>query len=234
MVDVPMLGLQYYSPVNRARGLKFGVFYDYYRLSGNRGEALIEPSFAKLVGRPGKFRANLTDVDGSGFHAGVSCSYVFLRKNGANFQIGVTLETLVVRKFQLRFDSIDLPENFSGAVDYAGTYKAVTPTLSYEAAPDDFRQGWNGRLKVSFSVPLPRVGFKGRISGPDLELSGDTDKIGKGTHIPDMYISIGYSMEQVSSGFRFDVGYLLYSYIVEPLAHTDIESPLFMGFSKSF
>ena len=232
--DVATLSLQYYQPINRDSGFTFSVFYDPFRISGDNGPAVVEPSFATLTNSPQRINASVTSIEGNGFHVGVSGSYLFLRDNGASWQIGALLETIKAQKFVIQFDSVGLASNYSGELNYTSTYNALTPYVNYEFAPNNLAFGFVGNLKATFAWPLPRVGFKGSISGPGFELSGDTDKAGNGTHIPDIFFGLGYSIEHPSTGWRFDVGTLAYLYVVEPRAHDQIDPPIFLSIAKAF
>ncbi len=231
--DLPMFGLQLYTPIGEKRAFSVALFYDAYRFSGDNSSAVVEPTFTSLVGQPDQFAANVTGVEGDGFHTGVSASYIWLRESGANLHLGVVLETLNVQQLAVRFTTTELTTNYSGSLDYGGTYNAITPYLKYECAPQRFKGEWVGKLSLTFANPLPRVGFEGEISGPGFVQAGDSAAAGQGTHIPDTYFGVGYSLEKKSSGWRFEVGGLLYSLLFEPTIHSGVDSPILVSLSKS-
>ena len=84
-------------------------------------------------------------------------------RGGGNLQVGILLETLDISKFEVRFDTLNLPANFTAALDYAGTYNAVTPYVSYKKKPDTLFDGWFGKLKLTLkkawmpTAPLGRL-----------------------------------------------------------------------------
>ena len=232
--QVPMLGFQYFLPLTEKRGLNFSLFYDEYSFSAKKGYAIVSPSFTRQFS-PESIDVEILGADGKGFHAGLGFSYIYFQPGGSNHQIGAIIETLDINKFEVQFKTLNLAQNYTGVVDYAATYNAITPYYSYEKNIDDFGNGWIGRLKITIALPLPRVGFEGRIRGPGFDISGDTREGLGTTNIPDMYAGIGYSLEHKASSLRIEVGGGgLYSYLLEPLVHKETNAPVFVSASYGF
>lgn len=231
--DLAMVGLSTYRPLSAGTGVTFGAFYDRLSFSGRPGPDVLEPSFGAPPGLPERVAVDVTGVDGSGYHAGLFAAWARRFDGGTRAQFGLALERLSVARYSIGFDTTDLRANFHGSVDYAGTYDIVTPFAGYEWRRRPFGR-WTGMAHAIASVPLPRVGFRGRLTGPGFDIDGDTDAAGNGVHIPDAYLGLGYVLEHASSGFRIDLGATLYSYLLEPVGHSQIDSPIYLTVSRSF
>ncbi len=229
---VPMFSLQYYYPLKGRWSLLLGTFWDKYQISGNRGSAFAEPIYGDVPQLPKSFNVNMTAVTGDGSHYGVSFAVNYHYRDNLNLQLGLALERLDVDRFRVEFDTVDLENNFSGTLDYQAAYNIVTPYTALEWQPGFIiRHNIASRFRVLFALPLPRVGFIGRVSGPDFDVEGDAKAAGYGAHIPDPYLAIGYTLEHKSSGWRVDIAAPLYTRLYEPVAHREIDNPLTVSFS---
>jgi hypothetical protein len=75
-------------------------------------------------------------------------------------------------------------------------------------------------------LPKPRIGYKGRVETDDFTLSGDSEKVGFGIHIPDGYHGFGFSVESQTSGMRCDLGATLYFWQKEQSLHKGVTRPI--------
>jgi len=241
---VPMLTLHYYSEFKddsgiedrtgfkNSSGFSIGAFYQKYNFEARPRTIIVSPSFANLTAYPQTFNANLTHVSGNADHFGMSLGYYFDFDSGASLQLGAVLEKLKVNQFKADFVSLNFAIDFLGSIDYSGDYNSFTPYAMVQFSPDPFGD-WIGSLKVILTQPFPRVGFIGSFSTSSYQVSGNSSAIGNGEHIPDSYLGVSYTLEN-SSGFRVDLGALVYSYIFEPYGHTGFDSPIYLSFSNSF
>ncbi len=228
-----MLSLQYFLPLQAQRGLGLSLFYDDYRFSSGKGRVVVAPSFTRQFS-PSSVNAEVTGGQGRGYHAGVGISYIYLQQDKSNHQLGVLLESLKIHEFRINFNTVDLTSDYAAMFDYAASYAMITPYYSYQKKPDELAAGWIGRLSAVLALPLPRVGFEGRIQGPGFDYSGDTDAALGRKNIPDMYAGLGYSLEHKVSGIRLELGGLLYSALIEPLLHEDTGTPIYISASFAF
>lgn len=151
------------------------------------------------------------------------------RDSNHRLQLGLGLQQLNISCFDVEFRTQGLSSDFDGKFDYAGVYNAVTPFFSYEWAPGSGPFDWIGQTRLIGAIPLPRTGFKERFIGAGVDTSSAA-----GRHIPDAFLGFGYSLEHPVSNWRIDVGAMLYSLVVEPLGHSDIETALSISLSKSW
>ncbi|MEZ5658370.1 MAG: hypothetical protein R3E83_07495 [Burkholderiaceae bacterium] len=231
---VPMLGLSRYVPVSASAGWLVGGFLDGYWFSGRAGPASMALSFARVPSLPAQFDVNIRDVSGSATHAGLFVSRVRALDSGARLQAGLAVERLDVAGLRVSFRTLGLAQNFDATVDYAGVYNMITPFVSYESAPRVLGRDWQTNWSARVAWPLPGRGFKGRLIGPGLDVSGDSASAGNGKHMPDMYLGLGYVFEHRPSGLRMDLGATLFSLATEPLVHREIGQALMLTIARRF
>lgn len=100
--------------------------------SQNQQTDILKPTFGKPVDLPDEKPVDILDVNGSGYHAGLSLSWVRQTTRGSTYQFGMAIEQLIINQFKVSFRTSDLANNITGSVDYAGTYTMLTPFLMYE------------------------------------------------------------------------------------------------------
>jgi len=230
----PMIAVNIYRPSDPNSGWLFSLFYENYQFSGRNGATLLRPSFGSPNYLPTEFEVDVNNINGSGYHFGGSVSYAFNWSWGGKIQLGIALEQLKIDHFKVEFNSIGLPVNFAGSVDYASTYNVFTPFVSYQFDSQQLSENWRGSASFILTLPGPRRGFKGRFEGPGFDIDSDTDAIGGGKHIPDKYLGFSYLVVHRPSGITMNIGGSLYSFLLEPLAHKDTDAPLFLTLSKTF
>ncbi len=228
---LPMFTVSQYRPVSDRAGWLFSLFYDRFDFSGSKGESVFNPTFGRPAGVPESFPVTVDDVSGSGYHAGGSVAYAFATRHSGTVALGLALSRLQVDRYRVDFTNRDAGNGFAGFVDYAGRYDAFAPYISWQGLGREIGSNWSGSPSVIFALPLPRTGFKGRLFGPNFDIQGDTDTAGNGAHIPDAYFGIGYAIEHRPSGVRIDLGATLFSWLVEPLVHRNIDTVLFLNLS---
>ena len=225
-VSVPMISAQHYQPLHGGWGLLFSGFYSRLSFSGSGGSATEEVTFVKSPRFDGVFDVDVNSVSGSGNHYGASAAITHASSGGRSWQAGVAVERLDVSEFAVDFDSA----GFSGRLDYAGQYNMITPYGSLQWLRSG-NGGFYHTARVIAAWPLPREGFKGRISGDNLDLSGDTSSAGFGSHIPDPYLGFGYTLEHKNSGWRVDLGATLNFLALESVVHKGIDLPVYLNVS---
>lgn len=235
---LPMLGVSRYlargDGTGSLTGWLFSAFYDRASFTGASGPALMEPSFGLPSGLPESFPVTVSRVRGSGDHYGFGLSFVRALQSGARVQAGLIVERFRIGRYRIDFRTEGLASNFDGFVDYAGTYTAFTPIVTWEGARSAIGDAWTAGPWATFAWPLPRTGFKGRLVGPGFDIQGDTGAIGNGRHIPDPYLGLGVFVEQAQSGLRIELGASVFSYLSEPLIHKATDRSLFFTLSWRF
>lgn len=222
-----MLGLEYFLPDSSSSGYLFSLFGDFQQFHSNNGSAVFEPAFIKNAPFPVPLDVFVTGVNGHAEHYGISVSRARAISETKSWQYGLVVEYFDVGKFAVSFDSVGLDNNFSAVVDYAKTYAALTPYISYQQR-FPVRQS---RLKYSARViatwPVPRRGFYGRLRFDGFDESG----VGAGKHIPDAFAGIGFSIEQPEQRWKIDIGASLYYLLAEGSIHKGVSRPLFVSVS---
>lgn len=228
---VPMFGAQYFLPLNKTWGLIAGAFYDRYQFSGKTGNAIGQVLVANVPQLPGKFNLAITDVSGSGNYGGASFALTYTPESLWRWQFGVAQSNLNIKKFKVDFYTIDLNNNFRGSFDYASHYHINSFFVRAAITPRHLIDNFTYSPHVIIVHNAPRIGFQGRVIGPDFDYSGNTETNNNGKHIPDDYLGIGVNFEHQASGIRMDLGALLYTYALEPSAHEGIKAPIFVTIS---
>jgi len=229
--EVLMFAGQYFFPLDDTWGLIAGGFYDRYTFSGRNGSAVGGVLVVDAPNVPGAFDVDITNVSGTGKYAGASLALTLDNGGLWRWQFGFALADLDVDKFEVDFNTKNLDNNFSGSFDYAGRYTVRTLFLGLEMAPHVFFEGFVYSPHFIIVSNMPRVGFKGRFTGPDFDYSGSTASAGNGKHIPDNYLGMGVNFEHRTSGLRLDLGATFFAYAVEPRGHKGVSNPLFLTLS---
>lgn len=224
-----LLDVQRSRPLGEKRALLFGAFADFMKYSGDSGPALADPTFTREFDAISPFVVDVSKVSGSGMHFGVSAAMAGQISPRWGWQSGVVLEEVKVDSLETEFMTLDLLFNFSGTFDYAGSYDAVTAFGEVHRSIPGRRYSMNARLIAA--IPFPSVGFKGRISGPGFETSGNSGSAGKGKHVPDPFLGLGFSVESRKTGFRIDLGATVYIFAAEGKIHRGVDTPLYLTFS---
>jgi hypothetical protein len=228
---VPMLGAQFFTPLNDTWGLMAGAFYDRYQFSGSKGKAVGGVLTVHAPEVPKKFDVDITDISGSGKYSGVSLALTYAPEGLWRWEAGYARADMDIKKFAVDFTTTSLANNFSGQFDYAGHYRINTIFFGAEMTPQQLGAKFTYSPHVIVVRNSPRVGFQGRFSGPGFDYSGSTDTNHEGKHIPDNYMGVGVNLEHSPSGIRMDLGATLYTYVVEPAGHKGISTPIFFTFS---
>lgn len=228
-VSAALLGVQRYRPLHGKRALLLGAFADFMDFSGDSGPAFAKPSFTREFDTVSPFTVDVSKVSGSGIHFGVSAALAGSFSSHWGWQFGIVAEQVNVGTYEVEFTTLDLDGNFSGTLDYSGTYNAITPFAEIRRSFSTRRYALSARFIVM--DPLPRAGFKGRISGPGFDISGDSGEAGKGKHIPDPFLGFGFSVESRKTGWRVDLGATAYMFGAEGAIHRGVDLPVYVTFS---
>ena len=108
----------------------------------------------------------------------------------------------------------------SGTLDYSSSFDFIIPTGGIEWQWQAGR--WNFAPRLQAGIPLPRYGWRGRITGPGFDVAGDTDDIGRGKHMGDAFAGVGLGVTYEPWQLTVDVGTLLNQVLLEPRLHKGI------------
>lgn len=225
-----MLGMQDYVPISDDHrwGLIIGGFFDVTQLAGSSGNVEFSPIFTDSAPFPVPQNIYVQNISGDAVHVGVSLSLTQRISNSWAWQTGVALEYYEINELRVNFNTLDLADNIDAEVDYAANYNSVTPYFSFRYFYPPFSDNYAFSSRFIMAWPLPRVGFHGQVTGPGFSVEGDSESAGKGTHIPDPFAGVGFTIESREHGWRLDVGASLWFILYEDKVHEGIDPPLFI------
>jgi len=228
--SAPMLSVQSYIPTSQDHrwGMIIGGFIDYIQFGGSTGNAQFIADFIDFAPFNQPQNVNVQSINGDALHTGISLSLTHRMSDNLAWQAGAALEYYSVNKFSIAFNTLDLASNFNAEVDYAANYHSITPYFSFRYFYPALSESYDFSSRFIMAWPLPRRGFKGRVSGPGFSVEGDTDEVGNGIHIPDPFVGVGFSIESRQHGWRVDVGASLWLYLAENKIHEGTDPPLFI------
>jgi hypothetical protein len=227
-----MFGVQSFRPISSDPRWALGVggFLDLIRFDGAPGTVSIDPNFASDLPFAVPLQAEALDVSGDALHAGLSLSVARHVSERWAWQVGVALEYYEIDAFRVAF-SASAPNGFDGELDYAGNYNSITPYLTFRHLYPRRSERFIFSSRFLIAWPLPRRGFRGRVSGPGFSVDGDSKAAGQGRHIPDGFAGVGFAVEGAERGWRIDVGASLWLFLAEDKGHEGVDPPLFVHFN---
>lgn len=224
-----MLGVEYFMPQSGDTGFLFSFFTDFLRFDGDSGRTTFDPLFLDTVPFIKPLDVTITAVNGHAEHYGITAARVSRLSVNNSWQYGVALEYYDVGEFSVAFDTVGLASNFSAVVDYAETYIAATPFVTFRHKFNIADSSYRYAARILAAWPLPRQGFSGHLQFNGFDQSGSTDTAGNGKHIPDPYAGIGFSISSPQYHWQLDIGASLYFFATEGLIHEGIDNPLFLN-----
>lgn len=223
-----MLGFQISRQLSTPEGKRWqlGAFMDAIDFGGSTGHDVMRPQFGNIPGFPGQFPVSITKVSGRANQYGVFLARVLPLESDRVLAIGAALQALDISEFDVQFETVAPNDKLLARVSYAGNYRSMTPYATLSSLPVNRASRWYTAWHATLALPLPRQGFKGRLTGDYFDITGDTDSEGNGKHIPDIYIGWGYHLGYRPKNLSIDLGGMLYSAVLEPVAHKEIAPPI--------
>jgi hypothetical protein len=208
-------------------------FLDDARLSGSRERRPLAPLFLESVPLALPAEAQFSNPRGNLRHLGVGVAAAYQRTD-ASYRVtfGVLHDRLELDSFGADFELLDgVSAGASGTMDYSAVYPFW---VGFAAVAWRLPLGdWQFEPRFSAGVPLPRRGWRGRISGPGFVLSGDTDLVGQGVHMGDAFGGFGFGVSYLPWHLSVDLGASLSQALLEPQIHKGIDSAWLLSVSFS-
>ena len=220
------LSLGYHFPFRRNLGLEFVGFSDAMRFSGGNVTLPLEVLFSDDIPLSLPAQAAFGRLQGSMHHWGVG---VFVDRDmhlpvlgDGHAAFGIIGEVFRLKDYRAAYRIIS-GENagVTGIADYSATYRFITPMMQFARGRN--YGDWKITPKATVALPLPRVGVKGRLTGPGFDISGDTADNGEGKHYGDFSLTLSFLAVYRPWHLSFDLGGLVTQALLEPVIHKGIE-----------
>ena len=235
-IDGPMFALGVNRRITENWELTGLAFFDNLSFSGDVDRRPMEAQFAFGVPLTLPAESEFTDLSGAnrGMGAGFAFKYSGEMRlwHAYKFAVGVLWHRVELRDCAFNFRILDGPDaGASGVLDYSATYTHTVPFFGI-AWPREHGD-WAFTPHIQATIPLPRRGMVGHISGPGYDLRGDTSETGVGTPFGDPSLTIGFDVAYRPWNLTIDVGTLVSQALLEPLIHEGVARNWMLSFSWS-
>lgn len=222
-----LLAYQTERPIQNSKAaLIYGFFFDIQNIGKSK-----DTTIAKLTDLSTNPKhlvdANIRSARGQGTHSGVSISYLKPINEKLLWQVGASLNYFKASNYKVELTTTSESPNFDATMDYSQSYNNISPfaTLNWFHDPIKNRYVVSGRLIAIF--PLPRKDFKRDEEHSSFNVYVD----GNDKHIPDPYAGFSYSIEDIKTHWKADIGTTIWTYFIEGQMHKGIENPIVFTFS---
>jgi hypothetical protein len=201
----------------------FAVF-DRSAFDGTTVARPVTPLFSDSIPLDLPADARLTNLRGHLTQSGAGLAATW-RPPGRRYLLTAGVAYLSVRQQGYRIDyalTSGASAGASGTLDYSAAFHFWIPTAGIEWHWQ--RGSWELAPRLQAGIPLPRYGWRGRISGPGFDVAGDTDNIGNGKHMGDAFAGIGVAITYQPWHLSCDLGTLLSQELIEPRIHEGVSS----------
>ena len=232
----PMASMAVERRLDDRWSLRVFGFFDALRFSGTSDQRPLETLFTTPpLALPAE--TLFTDLGGTYRNLGAGFAFNLDQDQGwfgrHQWVVGALYQRVELRDYQAMYRVLEGPSSgATGLVDYSGDYTFFTPFAGF-ALPRYF-DTWDVTPHAQLAVPLPRQGVQGRITGPGFDLSGDTEKAGKGKHVGDVSITVGLDVTYKPWGLTFDIGSFVSQALLEPIVHKGIDHNWLISASMQF
>ena len=198
-------------------------FLDALHFSGARDQRPLETLFTKTpLALPAE--TLFTELRGRYRNSGAGVAFN-LTDHGwlgeRQWVIGALYQRVTLREYRAAYRVLEGPSSgATGFVDYSGEYAHLTPFAGL-ALPRHF-DSWRLTPHALFAVPVPRRGIQGRITGPGIDLSGDTAKAGNGKHFGDISVTLGLDVTYHPWGLTLNFGSIVSQALLERVIHKGV------------
>jgi hypothetical protein len=201
----------------------FAVF-DRSAFDGTTVARPVAPLFSESIPLDLPADALLTNLRGHLTQSGAGLAVTW-RPPEKRYAITAALTYLNVQQEGYRVDytlTSGTSAGVSGTLDYSSTFHFWIPTAGIEWLWQ--RGSWELAPRMQAGMPLPRYGWRGRISGPGFDIAGDTNRIGNGKHMGDAFAGLGLAVTYRPWHLTCDLGTLLSQHLIEPRIHDGVSS----------
>jgi hypothetical protein len=212
-------------------------FYDRQAFSGSGDERPLRTLAVPGVPLPLPAPATFDSRGGHATHVGAGLAFereVRGRWLGEHaWLFGVQAEQVQLRGYAFDYRLLGgTATGATGRIDFDGDYTHLTPFAGVEFPRRHGR--WTLAPHALLAIPVPRRGIQAHVVGPGFDLSGDTDRAGRGKHFGDPSLALGIGATYEPWGLSVDLGSTLTQATLERVVHTGIDSNGSLAFGWRF
>jgi hypothetical protein len=225
----PGVGLGLRRQLHRSWAVLGVAYFDHLDVSGTLEQRPVAPIFSESFPVSLPADATLDNQRGTMNHYGLGAALRYqpeARPYSATF--GVIRSAVKLNGYRVDYLLTSGPDaGTAGTLDYSANYSFWIPfaQLEWRWTRDD----WQLSPRASLGLPMPRRGWRGRMQGPGFDISGDTDAIGRGTHMGDAFAGFGLGLTYTPWHLTLDAGSLLNQVLLEPRIHKGIDRAWLMS-----
>jgi hypothetical protein len=219
----PGVGIGLRRQLSRSWAAVGVAYFDRLAFSGDTEERPVAPIFSAAfpVSLPADATLSNQRGDVKQIGAGVALRY---QPQARRFSVtfGALRERVKLNGYRVDYTLTSGPSaGTSGTLDYSADYPYWVPFATVEWRIT--RAEWQFSPRFTAAVPIPTWGWRGRISGPGFNVSGDTEKIGRGRHMGDSFGGFGFGVTYSPWNLTVDAGALLNQMVLEPRIHDGVD-----------
>jgi len=230
----PLLGLSWQRALNSKNRLGLMAFYDSLQLRTDHDSRQLQTLFAPQTPIARPIDADFTNLDGTATDVGGGLFWSHCEEQGFlgahSLVAGLMWQRVELRDYRLDYQITSGPQaGMRGQIDFDTHYDHFSPFVGIEVPR------WVGEWAFSphalLAYPIPRRGFQGHITGPDFDISGNTESAGEGKHFGDPSVTLGLTLTYLPAHFCVDLGTFASQALLESRIHRGIERNLLLSFS---
>ena len=200
------------------------VFCDRSSFGGGTVARPIAPGFSNSIPLDLPADATLSNLRGQLSETGGGVFASWRPRNGPFTLVGgLAFEQALQRGYRVDYTlTSGASAGAVGTLDYSATYRFWIPLAG--VVWHWTRGRWEFAPRVQAGVPLPRAGWRGRISGAGFSVSGDAGTSGHGKHMGDPFAGIGLTVTYRPWHLSWDLGTALSQALIEPRIHEGVSN----------
>lgn len=202
-------------------------FYDSLQLRADHDSRPLQTLFAPTTPIARPVPAEFSNLDGTATDVGGGLFWS--RRVGEgwlgehHWTAGLLWQRVRLQDYRFDYRITSGPQSgLSGQIDFDAHYDHFAPFVGVEMPRT--HGNWVFTPHALFVYPTPRRGFQGHITGPDFDISGDTEDVGNGKHFGDPSLTLGLTLTYTPAHLSIDAGTLLSQAFLEGWIHRGIDS----------
>jgi len=225
-VEGPMLS----GAIRRALSDRWSVgafaFYDRFELTSGTEHRPLQTLFAPEVPIARPVDAQFSNLDGRAVNRGLGIMAALHSDRGwlgeHRWVAAVSWQRIELSDFIYRYQVLQGPDSgIAGTLDFSATYHNLTALAGLELLRD--YGNWTLAPRVQFTLPTPRRGFAGRITGPGFDIAGDSASAGNGAHFGDSSFALGLLLTYRPAHLSIDIGSTIAQAVLIPVNKSGID-----------
>ena len=185
------------------------AFYDTFDLTSGTERRPLQTLFAPAVPIARPVASLFSGLDGTAVDSGLGLMAAAHSERGwlgeHRWVFGISWQRVELRNFVFAYQVVEGPSaGASGALDFSATYHDAAAFAGLELLRH--YGNWTVAPHALYTLPTPRRGFAGRITGPGFDLAGDSESAGNGAHFGDALLSFGLQITYRPAHLTIDLG----------------------------